>query len=298
MGKSGICAHKVVLSAASNEFYKLFTMDITAVTDYNNSFGYWGRSASDSSIASSTDASSVGNFNTDTEQLLSSSPAGLVDTGHINKLYMFRASQMLRASPPPSNANSPVANSSFLRKRSSFHNQTEFSSFRTGVHKTLNHPLFQSISIEHGENVLDYSARLAPYVQTIVSMSNVITLGALQSYIRFIYSGSLSLEKDFPISELYDIAELLGFEELQIVLRNLDNSPDIKESDVYFNQSFLNEFVQKMRRKFKTICLDEGLFAGLLYSNSIEFEVLRSIINSSNFGRCGLSTGRRNMFGT
>jgi Rho-related BTB domain-containing protein 1/2 len=277
IGKSGICAHKVVLSAASNEFYKLFTMDITAGTEYNNPIGYWGRSASDSSIGSSTtDASSVANFNADTEQLISSSPAGLVDSGHFNKLYMFRASQMSRSSPPPFNVDSSFVNSSAFRKRSSFHNPTEFNSFKTGVHKTLNHQLFQSISIEHGENVLDYSTRLAPNVQTIVSISNVITLSALQAYIRFIYSGSLNLEGDTPLSELYDIAEYLGLQELQIVLRDIDN---VKESDVYFNQSFFKDFSQKMKRKFKTICLDEGLFAGLLYFKLISLFVKRLIDN-------------------
>ncbi|CAG2110232.1 unnamed protein product, partial [Medioppia subpectinata] len=258
IGKSGICAHKVVLSAASKEFYKLLTMDITAGTEYNNGIGYWGRSASDSSITSSTDAS-VGNFNTDTEQLLSTSPAGVVDSGHTNKLYMFRCTQ---GSSSPSGSDSPATHSNAMKKRSNFHNQTDLNSFRTGVHKSLNHPLFQSISVELGESVIDYSGRLAPNVQTVVSMTNAITLGALQSYVRFIYSAKLNLENETPVSELYDIAELLGLQELQIVLRNLD---ELKESDVYFNQSFLNDFNHKFKRNLKIICLDDGLFADVVF---------------------------------
>ena len=253
IGKSGICAHKVLLSAASKELYKLSTLDLTAGSEYN-ALTYWGRSASDSSIASSTDAS-VGNFNADTEQLLSSSPAGLVDCGHINKLYMFGICHRPSSDSPPNNSN-------ITRKRSNFRNQTDINSLRTGVHKNLNHPLFQSISVELTDNVIDQSGRLASNVQTIVSMSNAITLTALQSFVHFIYSGQINLLNETPVSELYDIAELLDLKELQIILRNLD---DLKDSDVYFNQSFVNEFNHKMRKNLKTICLDEQLFAGLTH---------------------------------
>ena len=254
IGKSGICAHKVVLSAASKEFYKLLTLDITAGSDYSNAVTYWGRSASDSSIASSTDVS-VGNFNTDTEQLLSSSPAGLIDCGHINKLYNFGLCHH-----SPSTSDSPL-NSFISKKRSNFRNQRDMSSLRTGVHKNISHPLFQSISVELSDNIIDQSGRLASNVQTIVSMSNAITLSALKSYIHFIYSAKLNLMNETPVSELFDIAELLDVQELQIVLRNLD---DLKDSDLYFNQSFINEFKHKMKKNLKSICLDEQLFAGLL----------------------------------
>lgn len=256
IGKSGICAHKVVLSAASKEFYKLLTLDITAGSDYSNALTYSGRSNSDSSIASSTDTStSVGNFNTDTEQLLSSSPATLVDSGHNNKLFMFGSSHR-----SPSVADSPIANCNFIKKRSNFRNQSDVSSLRTGVYKTLNHPLFQSISIELTDNIMDQFARLSSSVQTVVAMSNVITLNALQSFVRFIYSANLNLLNETPVSELYDIADLLDLKEFQSVLRNLD---DFKESDVYFNQSFVNEFKLKMRKNLKNICMDEQLFAGM-----------------------------------
>ncbi|XP_054167490.1 rho-related BTB domain-containing protein 1-like isoform X2 [Oppia nitens] len=265
IGKSGICAHKVILAAASQEFYKLLTMDIT--NTYGNEFssnsspGFWGRSASDSSITSSATDVSVGNFNTDTEQLLSTSPAGgPVDSGHTNKLYTFRASQ---GSTSPSGSDSMTANLNVTKKRSNFRNQSsDLSLYRTGVHKSLNHSLFQSISVELGENVIDCSGRLASNVQTVVAMTNAITMGAIHSYIRFIYSTKLSVVNETPVSELYDIAELLGLQELQVFLRNLE---DLKESDIYFNQTFINEFSQKLKRNLKTICLDEGLFADVIF---------------------------------
>ena len=262
IGKSGICAHKVMLSSASKEFYKLLTLDITAGSDYNNAITYWGRSASDSSIASSTDAS-VGNFNADTEQLLSSSPAGMVGCGHINKLYMFGYCHR-----PSSASDTPMNNSSLTRKRSNFRNQTDVNSLRTGVHKTINHPLFQSIGVELTDNVIDQSGRLASNVQTIVSMSNAITLTALQSFVHFIYSGQLNHLNETPVSELYDIAELLDLQELQIILRNLD---DLKDSDLYFNQSFVNEFKNKIRKNLQIICLEEQLFAGLNHLTHLLF---------------------------
>ena len=261
IGKSGICAHKVVLSAASKEFYKLLTLDITAGSDYSNALTYSARSNSDSSIASSTDTStSVGNFNTDTEQLLSSSPATLVDHGHINKLYMFGAS--LSSCRSGSANDSPTTNCNFIKKRSNYRN-SDITPLRTGVHKTLNHPLFQSISIELTDTIMDQYARLSSNVQTVVAMSNVITLNALKSFVRFIYSANLNILNETPMSELYDIADLLDLKEFQSVLRNLD---DFKESDVYFNQSFVNEFKLKMRKNLKIICMDEQLFAGMANS--------------------------------
>lgn len=301
VGKAALCCNKVVLAAASRELYRLFTMDLSSNAfggmisrDYNAtmnnspSLSFWGKSASDSSVASSTDTASIGNFNTDTEQLLGSSPSSMADSGHTNKSYnLFRASPHLNShaatassqlqcfSQAVANDNSQsssVANNgngcspfALLKRRSSYQatSYTDISSpafAKTGVHKNLNHPLFQSISIEHSDNLANLCGRNAPTVQTLVSLTKLVTPGAVQQCLKFFYSGSLDFKNATPLSEVMDLAELLELPELQVAVRNLERA---KESGLFYTEACRNgDFVLKMERGLKQVCFDDCLFSG------------------------------------
>ena len=253
IGKSGICAHKVILAASSTEFYKLFTMDLTSEND-NLSNGIC-RSVSDSSITSSSD-NTIGNFNADTEQLISISSGSSDEKPPINKLNLLGASLNLTRNLLPSNID--CSNGNFFKKRLSFHLESTSNCFKSNVHKNISHPLFQLISIEYGDNIMDFDGRFVPPIQAVVSLSN-ITLETFQHVVKFIYSGRLNEQDINSFTELTEIAEVLNLRELLFLAKNLSNN---KGSDDYINQKHSNDYLMKFKLGLRRIWM-EGLFSGM-----------------------------------
>ncbi|GFV21913.1 rho-related BTB domain-containing protein 2 [Trichonephila clavipes] len=207
-GKVGFAAHKSVLSAVCNSLYKLFTIDITA----EGTLG--GRSASDSSVVSSSD-SSIGNFNTDTEQLLTESPHSVITC----------ASFCLSRSHHNANQNNvSETRHGSVRRRSSCQihpeSHTHGTNIQTGIRRILDHRAYQCISIERCEG-LDHRGRVTSSIQTIVTLANVITPSAMQNCLRFLYTGGLDQKMCINMTELLEAADLMDIPELQTFDREL-----------------------------------------------------------------------------
>ncbi|CAL1286093.1 unnamed protein product [Larinioides sclopetarius] len=245
-GKVGFAAHKSVLSAVCNSLYKLFTLDIAA----EGTLG--GRSASDSSVVSSSD-SSVGNFSTDTEQLLTESPHSVITC----------ASFCLSRSHHNANQNNvSETRHGSVRRRSScqIHPEslTHGTNIPTGVRRILDHRAYQCISIERCEG-LDHRGRVTSSIQTIVTLANVITPSAMQNCLRFLYTGDLDHKMCINMTELLEAAELMDIPELQLMITSGPHSQKDIRADLH------EKFAQKVRNRMREVCLHQGLFSDVYF---------------------------------
>ncbi|GFY39795.1 rho-related BTB domain-containing protein 1 [Trichonephila inaurata madagascariensis] len=256
-GKVGFAAHKSVLSAVCNSLYKLFTIDITA----EGTLG--GRSASDSSVVSSSD-SSIGNFNTDTEQLLTESPHSVITC----------ASFCLSRSHHNANQNNvSETRHGSVRRRSSCQihpeSHTHGTNIQTGIRRILDHRAYQCISIERCEG-LDHRGRVTSSIQTIVTLANVITPSAMQNCLRFLYTGGLDQKMCINMTELLEAAELMDIPELQTFDRELCSPVQLiigtgQHAQKDFSADLHQKFAQKVRNRMREVCLHQGLFSDVYF---------------------------------
>ncbi|KAG8185072.1 hypothetical protein JTE90_017085 [Oedothorax gibbosus] len=238
-GKVGFAAHKSVLSAVSNSLYKLFTIDVAS----EGTLG--GRSASDSSVVSSSD-SSISNFTNDTDQLLTDSPHSVITC----------ASFCLSRSHHNANQNSNhEAKHGSVKRRSSCQIHPETPNLQTGVRRILDHRAYQCISIERCEG-LDHRGRVTSSVQTIVTLASGITPSAMQNCLRFLYTGGLDHKMCINMTELLDAAELMDIPELQLLI---GQHKDLASAGLY------EKFTQRVRNQMREVCLHQGLFSDVYF---------------------------------
>ncbi|XP_071033337.1 rho-related BTB domain-containing protein 1 isoform X2 [Parasteatoda tepidariorum] len=245
-GKVGFAAHKSVLSAVCSSLHKLFTIDVSPDMTLS------GRSASDSSVVSSSD-SSIGNFNMDTEQLIAESPHSVITCA---SFCLSRSSNHHNNA----NQNNSETRHGSVRRRSttcqihpeSTHNIT------TGIRRLLDHRAYQCISIERCEG-LDHRGRVTSSVQTIVTLTKVITPGAMQNCLRFLYTGGLDHKMCMNMTELLEAAELMEIPELQLLIGNGQHNQ--KEC----NTDLQKKFAQKVRNRMREVCLHQGLFSDVYF---------------------------------
>ncbi|KAB7504651.1 Rho-related BTB domain-containing protein 1 [Armadillidium nasatum] len=243
-GNTVVCAHRFILAAASTAFHKVLMMDLSeCITN---------RRSSDSSMVSGTFGdSTMGNFNSDTECLISSEQSEA------------KASSRLRE---------------VLKRRSSMHS-LPFEP-RQGIHRDLNHPAFQSISIEQWEDKVESrncpsssssssskksSSRhtcLVP-VQTVVTMTKLVSGVALRQLVHFMYTGLLFCRKCqicLPdLNELRQLAEFFELSELQTFLSN------ILKNEEFMNGKIAQDFIQVLQCRLREVCLEGGLASDVLF---------------------------------
>ncbi|GIY99212.1 rho-related BTB domain-containing protein 1 [Caerostris extrusa] len=217
-----------------------------------------GRSASDSSVVSSSD-SSGGNFNTDTEQLLTDSPHSVITC----------ASFCLSRSHHNANQNNvSEARHGSVRRRSSCQIHPESlchgTNITTGVRRILDHRAFQCISIERCEG-LDHRGRVTSSIQTIVTLANVITPSAMQNCLRFLYTGGLDHKMCINMTELLEAAELMDIPELQTFDREVCSPVQLiigngQHTQKDFSAELHGKFAQRVRNRMREVCLHQGLF--------------------------------------
>lgn len=153
----------------------------------------------------SSSDSSIGNFNNDTEQLITDSPHSVITC----------ASFCLSRSHHNANQNSASETHHYgaVRRRSSCQIHPESSShsssnITTGVRRILDHRAYQCISIEHCES-LDHRGRVTSSIQTIVTLTKVITPSAMQNCLRYSYysvvaCGTKSVIETLVLVELFE----------------------------------------------------------------------------------------------
>ncbi|XP_058802582.1 rho-related BTB domain-containing protein 1 isoform X2 [Phymastichus coffea] len=186
---------------------------------------YTPRSSSESSMVSSFGEATVGEFNDDTECLIR------IDQSKTNKVW------------------------DQIKRRSSFQVLPTLETQRKpiGATRELNHPAFQSIRVTVTE-----TSNGAHQQTIVVTLSKLITSQAMQQCLQFIYTGNLD-KRYHDLKEVRQAAEFLEIPQLLMVLNNMQSR------EQYMNSDMNNQFKQIVRQRLETLCLEQGLFADVVF---------------------------------
>ncbi|KAL6445575.1 hypothetical protein ACFW04_000840 [Cataglyphis niger] len=150
-----------------------------------------------------------------------------------------------------------------LKRRSSFQVLPTVDNQRktNGATRELNHPAFQNIRICLTEN-----ANGVQQPMTVVTLSKIITPQAMQQCLQFIYTGSLDKRyhdlQTAPIGLLLEIRQAAEFLELPQLLMVLGS---IQTREQFVNSDLNNRYKQVVRQRLEDICLEQGLFADVMF---------------------------------
>ncbi|XP_076678484.1 rho-related BTB domain containing isoform X2 [Andrena cerasifolii] len=141
-----------------------------------------------------------------------------------------------------------------LKRRSSFQVLPTMDNQRksAGATRELNHPAFQNIRV-----CLTESTNGTQQPTTVVTLSKLITPQAIQQCLQFIYTGSLD-KRYHDLQEISQAAEFLELPQLLMVLGGIQ----MREQ---FNSDLNNRYKQVVRQRLEDICLDQGLFADVVF---------------------------------
>nr|CAD7425155.1 unnamed protein product [Timema monikensis] len=227
-GSVGFSAHRFMLAAASPAFHRLLTMDL------NSDMG--ARSSSESSMVSTFGEATMGDFNDDTEYLIRQSD------------NYFKPSRVWEQ----------------LKRRSSCQVLSTESNKKIGVSKDLNHPAFQTIRLEQCESFDTHRGRPTSSVQTVLTLSKLVTPQAMQQCLQFLYTGTIDsrfcelqvCSNTFVVrQEIRQAAEFLDLPELLVFVTNIQS-----------HEEFLNtDLKQQYRKRLQDLCLGQGLFSDIVF---------------------------------
>ncbi|KAH8300381.1 hypothetical protein KR018_000825 [Drosophila ironensis] len=193
-GGAKFAVHRFMLAAASIIFQRLLSTELTDMG---------GRSSSESSMVSSTfGEATIADFNDDTESLIR---------------YESRTQRLVRNSllATISITFGHISNSMWehLKRRSSYQALPLMEPKRSSdLYRELHHPVLQSIRLVSVENQRGVNG-----LQTIVTLSKLITPQALHQCLRFIYTGTI--DKDCNnLQEIREAADLLELPQLTQLL--------------------------------------------------------------------------------
>ncbi|XP_014604016.1 PREDICTED: rho-related BTB domain-containing protein 1 isoform X1 [Polistes canadensis] len=218
-------AHRCLLAAASPAFHRLFSTELA--------HEHTPRSSSESSMVSTFGEATVGDFNDDTECLIR------IDQSKPSKVWEQ------------------------LKRRSSFQVLPTMDNQRkaNGATRELNHPAFQNIRVSMSEN-----SNGVQQPTTVVTLSKLITPQAMQQCLQFIYTGSLDKRyhdlQTAPIGLLLEIRQAAEFLELPQLLMVLGT---IQTREQFANSDLNNRYKQVVRQRLEDICLEQGLFADVVF---------------------------------
>ncbi|XP_032594397.1 rho-related BTB domain-containing protein 1 isoform X2 [Drosophila grimshawi] len=183
-----------------------------------------GRSSSESSMVSSTfGEATIADFNDDTEYLIR---------------YESRTQRMWE----------------HLKRRSSYQALPLVESKRsTDLHKELHHPVLQSLRLVQMENQRGVSA-----IQTIVTLSKLISPQALHQCLRFIYTGTIDKE----CSNLQEIREAADFLELPQLTTLLSRPQSVMDSP---SDEPNPHICLRIKESMERHCIGDGCFSDVTF---------------------------------
>jgi len=129
---------------------------------------------------------------------------------------------------------------------------------QVGQSRQLNHPAFQSVSIQQCEG-LDLSGQPSLSVQTIVSVSKLVSPAALRQALHFLYTGRLEDSSNCNVRELLEAAEYLGFSQFHAFLSNVARKEEFRNKDITAGH------LQTLRARLLSVCLEDGMFSDVLF---------------------------------
>lgn len=221
-GSTCIAAHRFMLAAASPSLQRLLCTDLTG--ELNT------RSASESSMVSSFGEATSGDFNEDTEFLIRVEKPSRV--GVWDQLKRRSSCQVLTACN-----NSP--------------------SQRICANRELNHPAFTSIRVQQCED-LDSQGKITTSVQTVITLSKLVTAQAMQQCLQFLYTGTID-PKFTQLQEVRQAAEFMDLPELLVFVSNLQSHEE------FLNPELKQRYKQAVRGRLRDLCLTQGLFADVMF---------------------------------
>ncbi|XP_046671108.1 rho-related BTB domain-containing protein 2-like, partial [Homalodisca vitripennis] len=229
-GAVGFSAHRFILAAASPALHRLLCTDLTGELST--------RSASESSMVSTFGEATSGDFNEDTEYLIRvEKPMRVWD-----QLKRRSSCQVLTTSSNSSNTNKKVSGS-----------------------RELNHPAFSAIRVQQCE-VMDQHGGVSSCVQTVVTLTKLVTPHAIQQCLQFLYTGTLdnrySQLQSLPLGLLLEIRQAAEFMELPELLVYVSN---IQAHEEFLNPELKQRYRQAIRVRLKELVLGQGLFADVLF---------------------------------
>ncbi|RWS14053.1 rho-related BTB domain-containing protein 1-like protein [Dinothrombium tinctorium] len=270
LGNSEFALHKIILSAASSLMYTLFMQEIANNNEatISSSSVMLARSASDSSISSSVDNSSSGNFNADTELLISKDAEYRQCQPSLFQCAYFKTALWSLSSTGGSRNNNNNLIGSVAKRFASCANFKDNQLRRESIEKTtiqrpIQHPLFQMVSSESCANGEQYRKKSSTSAQqTVLSLSQLITKDALKQCLHFMYTGCIE-QMDVPLCELLDAAELFQLDELVAVLKHIEiNQLTLQE---YFEEkNYENKYIKGLQSRLKNLLL-QNLFADVCF---------------------------------
>lgn len=219
-GTVGFSAHRFVLAAGSLSFRRLLLMDLNC--------DLTARSSSDSSMASTLGEATQGDFNEDTEYLIRN------EAKH-NKVW------------------------DQLKRRSSCQVlSTSANSKKSGIFRDLSHPAFESICVKQCEG-LDHRGQITNSVQTVITVTKLVTPQALKQCLQFVYTGTISTRNQNEIQEVRQAAEFLDLPELHVFVSN------ILAREEFLNADLRQHYRQAVRERLKQLCVHQGLFSDVVF---------------------------------
>jgi len=124
-----------------------------------------------------------------------------------------------------------------------------------GIFRQLSHPVFTSLHLQQCITE-DDGGQVSSSLQTVLSCRKIVTLGALQSVLRYLYTGTISL--DFgDLQRVLHLAELL---ELETLCRHLTEIPHLGNiHQVITSSQVIGQQLEKASRD------DEGFFTDVTF---------------------------------
>ncbi|XP_014252585.1 rho-related BTB domain-containing protein 1 isoform X2 [Cimex lectularius] len=225
-------AHRFMLAAASPSLLRLLCTDLTG--ELNT------RSASESSMVSSFGEATSGDFNEDTETLIRVEKPS-TRSGVWDQLKRRSSCQVLTSACN----NSPGQ--------------------RVCASRELNLPAFTSIRVQQVED-LDQQGKLTSSVQTVITLSKLVTAQAMQQCLLFLYTGTIDSKftqlQNASVGLLQEIRQAAEFIQIPDLLLYISN--------LMMHSEFLNPELKKrhkntVRLRLSRFILNQGLFADVMF---------------------------------
>ncbi|KAK3913203.1 Rho-related BTB domain-containing protein 1 [Frankliniella fusca] len=226
-GSVGFLAHRFVLAAASPLLHRIL------MTDFSNELST--RSSSESSMVSTFGEATLGDFNDDTEHLIRT------EIGKPSKVWEQ------------------------IKRRSSCQVLTCDSNRRLDVSREMDHPAFTSIRVQQYEG-LDHRGNPSSSLQTVITLSKLITPQAMNQVLQFMYTGTIDSRycelQTAPIGLLLEIrqaAEFLELSDLYLFVSNVHSREEILNAELKLQYS------QDLRKRLQELCVGQGLFSDVRF---------------------------------
>uniref|UniRef100_A0A1A9V2Z1 BTB domain-containing protein n=1 Tax=Glossina austeni TaxID=7395 RepID=A0A1A9V2Z1_GLOAU len=185
-----------------------------------------GRSSSESSMVSSTfGEATTADFNDDTECLIRNESRTQRMWEHLKRRSSYQALPLIETKRP------------------------------SDLYKDLHHPLFQSIRIIQVDNNRSNSVN-----QTIVNLTKLVTSQALHQCLKFVYTGTIEIEKE--LNNLQDIKQAADLLELTQLSQLLSKPQTVLSS---INDEPSPHICLSIKENMEKHCIGDGCFSDIIF---------------------------------